>query len=535
MTLLRRLLQILFYLFILAIILSRAVSSGINHDENQFITPGQLLIEQGLLPYRDYPYTHMPYAIPFYALAASVSQFDYLAARLLGVLTWLACIAALVAIFRLIDRKLARPPGDGRTWASLLGEFALVSVLVDLRLSVFLQGSALNHMLATLFSLLAFLAFMRGSTAVTAPHSSAFWSGLLVCAAGLTRFNYGSLVPVLGLLWVLYAVVFTRSRRIQLLGAFIAGIVIAALPAMILAVLAPAHFYYGNIVYIQLNTLYYRGIGWREAMAVPSKLSMLSQGLWDDPVEAGLYGAALIALVFLLVRLARRNFSAEDLLAAGAAAFAGTLFLTAFAPTPSQLQYFFAPLPFLLVLLVLIARRFPWRSDLFGSAGWFLIVAAIVIGASRSDPFGGLRALLDPSAWPPLQIHAFAQNLAREQHVPPGRVLAILPMIPSEAGYAAYPFTATGPLSWRTSLLLSEERRTQYGVVSPNELPALLDREPPVAILTGLEPPKAGFTERDPGGIERPFAAYAEEHGYAPVTLYAEFLQHSVTLWVRRP
>ncbi len=535
MSLLRRLFEILFYLFISAIILSRAVSSGINHDENQFIAPGQLLVERGLLPYRDYPYTHMPYAIPFYALAASVSQFDYLAARLLGVLTWLACIAALVAIYRLVSRPWAKPAVDQRSWAILLGEFALVAVFVNLRLSVFLEGSALNHMLATLFSLLAFLLFVRGSASATGVRASAFWSGLFVCLAGLTRFNYASLVPVLGLLWLLYVIVFMESRRVQLLASFAGGVVLGALPAAILALMAPAHFYYGNIVYIQLNTVYYRGIGWREAMDLGSKAGMFVHDLMDDPVGVAVYAAAIIALIYLVVRLVKRRFSAQDLQAVGAAAFAATLFLTAFSPTPSQLQYFFAPLPFLLVLLVLLLRHFPWRRTLASSTACVLIGAVVLVGAVRSDPVGELRALLHRDAWPPLQIHAFAESLSSQQHVPSGRVLAILPMIPSEAGYTSYPFTATGPFSWRTSLLLTPERRAEYGVTSPEELAALLDSEPPVAIITGLEPPKAGFTARDPGGLERPFAEYAAQHGYSPVTLYAEFLQHSVTLWIRRP
>src|SRR5512143_3276667 len=162
MKLSRWLLRAVFYVIVSALVVSRAVSAGINHDENQFISPGQLLADHGLLPYLDYPYTHMPYAIPFYALAAGVSHYDYLATRLLGVLTWMACMAVLVAIFRLVGRGLSREAVADFGWSALIGEFALIAVFVEHPLSVFLQGSALNHVLGTLFALLALLMFLRG-------------------------------------------------------------------------------------------------------------------------------------------------------------------------------------------------------------------------------------------------------------------------------------------------------------------------------------------------------------------------------------
>ena len=532
---LKRLVQCFFYAAILALILSRAVSSGINHDENQFISPGQLLADQGLLPYRDYPYTHMPYAIPFYALAVSISKFDYLATRLLGVLTWMGCIAAVVAIFHLTGRYLSKSDSWDVSWAALLGEFGLVIVFVYHPLAVFLQGSPLNHMLGTLFSLLALLMFLRGVTGIGRLQTAAFWSGCFICIAGLTRFNYAGLVPVLWSLWLVYVIIFKPSHPPRLQATFMGGVLVAAVPALVLAAMAPAHFYYGNIAYIQLNTLYYRGMRLRETMDLASKVAVFVDSVVRSPLTVILYAVAVTSTIVLVVRMLRRQFLIGDMIAVAGLAFAGTLLLTAFAPTPTQLQYFFGPLPFILVVLALPVWLLYQKSRLAYMAACFLLVALVGLHTARPGPIQELQVLLHPEAWPPLQIHAFADRLSSQQHVPPGRILAILPMVPSEAGYASYPFTATGPFSWRTSVLLSAQRREQYGVTSPEELPSLLDAAPPVAILTGLEPPKAGFTYRDTGGLERPFEQYAEQHGYAPLALYAPFLEHSVTLWVRRP
>jgi len=108
-------------------------------------------------------------------------------------------------------------------------------------------------------------------------------------------------------------------------------------------------------------------------------------------------------------------------------------------------------------------------------------------------------------------------------------------MYPLEAGLDAYPFTATGPFSWRTSLLLTKERRAQYGVTSPEELPALLKRAPPVEILTGFESTNAGFEFGDLGGLETPFTEYAQAEGFRSATLPAPFLDQTITLWWKQP
>ena len=71
--------------------------------------------------------------------------------------------------------------------------------------------------------------------------------------------------------------------------------------------------------------------------------------------------------------------------------------------------------------------------------------------------------------------------------------------------------------SWRTSLLLTAERRADYKVVSPEELRALLEAQPPEAVLVGFEEPNPGFERNDMGGLERPFSEFAIQNGYAAI------------------
>ena len=130
-----------------------------------------------------------------------------------------------------------------------------------------------------------------------------------------------------------------------------------------------------------------------------------------------------------------------------------------------------------------------------------------------------------------MQVHELATNI--RQLVPEGRVLGLESMVPLEAGLDAYPFTATGPFSWRTSLLLTPERRAEYQVTSPDELTALLKTTPPDAILVGFEEPNPGFERKDMGGLETPFSEFAANNGYRAERLEAPFWPRGLTLWVR--
>ena len=80
----------------------------------------------------------------------------------------------------------------------------------------------------------------------------------------------------------------------------------ASLPALGLAALAPRQFYYGNIAYIRLNTVYYEVILHRTGMDLGSKLGGFVSVLRAQPIEALLYAALVFTLVGALVR-ARRN------------------------------------------------------------------------------------------------------------------------------------------------------------------------------------------------------------------------------------
>ncbi len=524
---LRLILQSFFYLFTLILFISRSAWVGFSHDENQFIAAGQLLADHGLLPYINYPYTHMPYGALFYAITAKLSGYDFLAGRILNAFGFLICGLLIVQAFRLLS-------GTRPSLLQLLWEFAVVYIFINHPVTNYVIGAALNHALAALFALLGLLFFIAGTQKNLPLGWAAFSSGALVCIAALIRFNYASLIVVVLFLWMLYQFALTRSQWIATLRAFAAGVVGAALPALVLFALAPGAFYYGNIVYIRLNTIYYQQVLARAPMDLVSKINSFLAGILARPLDLVLYLLLLYVGIRSLLDY-RKGRASADINRLAVASFAFTLFLAAFAPTPTQQHYFFDPLPFLLVILALLGHDLQQKIRWGYALACVASLALLFLSTRVINPLDDLARLSDPSDWTPLQVHDFAWKM--KQYVPQGRILTLLPMIPLEAGYDVYPFTATGPFSWRTSLLLTPQRRLQYGVTSPDELTALLTKSPPAGILTGFESSNAGFTfaAHGQGGLEAPFVAYAQANGYKPIPMAAPFLERTVTLWVKGP
>ncbi len=304
----------------------------------------------------------------------------------------------------------------------------------------------------------------------------------------------------------------------------------ASLPALVLAALAPRQFYYGNIVYIRLNTVYYEIILHRTGMDLESKLSGFVSVLRAQPIEVLLYAALVFTLVVALVR-ARQNRDRADVARLTVAGAAIAMWLTAFAPTPALLQYMAAPLPFLFILVEAIEFEPARLQTAIRILGTLIVGATALAGLVKQDALANLAQLAHPEQWPPVQVHELAMNV--RGLVPEGRVLVLQSMVPLEAGLDAYPFTATGPFSWRTSLLLTPERRAEYSVVSPEELTALLQTQPPEAVLVGFEEPNPGFERKDMGGLERPFREFAVENGYTAERLLPPFWPRGLTLWLR--
>ena len=69
---------VLFLLLVALFLLSVVRNQNLNHDEHQFVVSGILRASEGLLPYRDYPYFHMPNLVLVYGIISTGMIFQIL-------------------------------------------------------------------------------------------------------------------------------------------------------------------------------------------------------------------------------------------------------------------------------------------------------------------------------------------------------------------------------------------------------------------------------------------------------------------------
>src|SRR5438046_1277350 len=133
------------------LLFSRSMTRDLDLDEHQFVAPPLLLVHQGVHPYADYPYFHMPALVYVYAALFRFSPYPLLTARLLSVVCGTATVLLL---FRTGWRLLARRC-DARTCWLVAG--GLSAIFLTCRLFTYTSGWAWNHGAAVLCAPLAYL------------------------------------------------------------------------------------------------------------------------------------------------------------------------------------------------------------------------------------------------------------------------------------------------------------------------------------------------------------------------------------------
>jgi hypothetical protein len=218
---------------------------------------------------------------------------------------------------------------------------------------------------------------------------------------------------------------------------------------------------------------------------------------------------ALGALAVLALLLHARSFVALLPLLAALALFVGALL-----PTPTWLQYFYAPYAVLAAAFALgtvYLARTRWR---WWGVGLFALVAAVSVGfgAPRYLALGDLLAMGD---WKPDMVSRVSGEI--REVVSGGTVVTLSPIYPLQAGLDIYPGLASGPFGFRVADVLSPEERERHGLISVEEVLRMMSAQHPEAILTGAE-----------GVLEYPLAYFATEYGYEQVEL-----SNNLSLWVR--
>ena len=537
-------------LLLLVLLFARSMSRDLDPDEHQFVAPPALLAQFHLLPYRDYPYFHMPDLVFLLAGLTGWTSWKLLAARTVSVLCGTATVALLFAAGW---RRLAHLPPR---WRAAIAA-GLCVILINGRLFTYTDGWAWNHDSAVLCALGAVLLHLRGRW--TGRLMTFALAGLLVGLAIGIRLSF-AMLPIALAVDLFSGPLSLRERvrvrvgssggtvsyapnhphpnplpegkgtggeslsgrqRVLILLVATAAALLALSPAIWLAALAPHRFWFGNFGYPALSTAYYRT--WeRHGMTFVTKIGLALQKFVSDPGDAALMIGFVAAVVWrwraseLWPAASRQRFRLLLLVLIA-------LWIGVMGPTPIQPQYNYMLLPFMILAMIEAAGTLPAprvRPLARTLAGVAVVLAAI--GLPRW--YWGVLRLPTPSRWTPVQRHRLALWI-RSQTGPAARVLTIEPAIPLEAGLAIYPQYAVGRFVLLVTNFQPPEQRGPAGMVGPAELPALLAQEPPDAILVQQLPSQ--------DQVDRSFIRYAQQHHlkliHAPDGKHELWIQEGVT------
>ena len=499
------------------VLFDRAIAQPFSHDEHQFVSAGWWLAYHGLLPYRDFPYHHMPYQIPLNALAVRLSPYLLLSGRMVSwVAAWLASMVLFAAVWREFRQRSRLVAG--------LAAGTTVLVFISQPIVAYTTGQAWNHDWANLLALGAVVLHIRALDGRFTLRTG-FAIGLMAGLAAGVRLSYAVLCPLL--LASAAAMPGEYAARGRRAAAVLAGVVVAGVPAAILLAIDPKAFGYGNVLYPILNSTYREVLRHWSGDELLAKLAYFAETVLVQPGNVALL-VGFLGLSVLGLKARLRDPASRHVVMLGALATV-LLFLTGFAPTPAWYQYFFACVPFAILTSAMVAARIAgerWRRVALAGA---CLVALVSIATGMWDE-QIVRRLQSPETWVPIQVHRLGQRLA--EAVPGGKVLTLGPVLAMEGGLSTYEALATGPFTWRVAHIIPQANRRLVGWIGRDDLAEALAATPPTAVLTGLETANEGFEPGQRGNLEQALEVLALELGFRREPLPAPFMATELSLWL---
>ncbi len=462
----------------------RILSAPVRHDEQMFFSMAMML-DKGQL-YQDFGFNHLPNSAYLLAPLHWLTDRPFLAARLVICIAWAAAVGAMALIAL---RATQRPA------AALLA----VLLLITSPLLVNQTGTLVtNNFLPIPFMLAGTLVFMRALDRDIPDVGLVALSGVILAIAIGMKANYAFMVPPFAIAALNLPAQCTLKQRFQkvflpMLGAGLIG----GLPTLLYLAQDPSGFFAHVVGY---HTGPHRAWALQQpgdlVISLPERFA-LAQGIWGS---GGFLLTGFTILVLVVLRGGKLDWQSSLLVRLTACAI-----VASFIPSPAFAQYYSLPAAFLIVLLVQLAGSQPQDSRRLATPLLIgLGIAATAVDAPRL--LGGLPALARPSQWTGVGVHRLSTAIVAAAG---GRPIATLsPLYVLDAGGIIYPELAAGPFVYRVANLIPVDDRPHYRLASAQSLAAMLDSDPPGAILVGAE-----------GDLDNAFRSYAQSRGYRPVPL----------------
>jgi hypothetical protein len=466
-------------------------------DEHPFIATGAMMARHGLLPYRDYHYNHMPTQVIIYSLLFRLTDHLLLIARLFQDV----CAAGLAALLAAVAHHAVR---HRSAIFRRLFVGGIVTAFVAHPLFTRTAGLSWNHDLAT-FACVAGLVVLAYGASRRYSFAWALLAGALAGLSVTSRLTYAPAMLAYGLLPLLHPDLRPRQRVGMLVGLSV-GFLIAASPALWVLLQSPRNAYFGNFLYPKLNTAYH--LRWdRHARFKLIPIILYYLQLWFTLPGNGIVTIAFALLMGATLQLRRVLLDRFHCLLFIVLVAVVCLIGGSFVPAPPFEQYFYPPVPFMILGITLcLAAREGLEQE--RHLQWlFAFGLAITVGFALPQ-YRGMAQLFSVNRWTPIRTHALGVELAA--HTQPGKILTLEMVYPVEGGRDIYERLATSRFGLRTAPFLSAADREQYLMPLPAELDALFVTDPPQGYYVQAS--------ADPG-LERVMEADALRHGYRETTL----------------
>ncbi len=470
----------------------RVMTFPLTHDEQLHIPAARLFLREPL--YGGLGYTHLP-GVPLLLgglYAATGADHLLQTGRVLIFLCWIATAAVVWLIAR-------RHGGDARLAASLMLVLGAGALLGPTGMLV------TNNFLPVPFALLGVHLFIVALDGPELRPAIMFGAGLALGFAVILKISYVFLLPPIAIAALIVPRGRTLGRRTGLvLLPLVIGGLIGGLPALI-ALLSDPHMLFAHTIryFTAGHVAYWEHSTAPKAMSAAAKI-LVAEDVWF--AGSGLLASMLVGVSAWVVArqdLGRLGWWPIPLVGSLVALAA----VGSFAPTPAFPQYYEPPVPFLIMLFVLLRRQLEpqfrtWVEPPVGVAA--VLALAIIVPRLLPD----MAAAARPSRWTGNVLHEQGQyvraTLAAAHRT--GKVATLAPIVALEGGLPIYREFAAGPFVYRVADYLPPADRSSYTTTSPHELPVFLDADPPAAIVTGRE------AELDPA-----FVNYARTRGYVSV------------------
>jgi len=461
--------------FLSLAIVANSMTKPLGHDEQMYCAGGALLA-QGKMIYKDFSYVaQMPYHPLFCAALFKVLNTTHylLTARILSTVCDIVITVCIVIIYRRVFNSF---PITG-LFLGLGAAFLYVfNPFVD-----YANGFAWNHDLVILCVVLSLWIFQTTDF----ERQSQYWRtaliGSLLTLATCMRITT-ALVQVLVFIVLLFQPAQSGKQRLKRVATFSIATAIGLIWPIWVVVLAPRAFFLNLFWIPKLNSQ------WLHLTGMLYTKPGMTMTFLTTPASFLLI-LTTIYLCVILIRNRDKLTLSDKMPVLLPAMLVVVFFIIAFIPPTMWVQYFAAPIPFLIISFAypLLYLRKLTNDKPFIIAAVLMAACAVVSVISYPIVLQRVPRLLYPQSWTPIKVHHISEDIA-EKTKSPKPVLTLSPLFALEGGRNIYTELSAGPFVYRVADLLSPADRKIANTVGSETLQQLLENCPPSALIVGFEP-----------------------------------------------